>query len=288
MILLWPISIFFLIKGTEIFWKGIEGSKHFAWMGGALLLAIVTSLPKLFFSLSAAMFGLSEMAVATAVGSNIFNIFLVVGLIACVHKQISFPLISRHLSILVLATIIFLGVIWHNPTQITQSWILILFYIPLILWFPRQQMEEKPACWRKAVGGALLIIFSSFLLVWVAAVTFHLAEYGVIAVTLLAFIVSLPGALLAWQAIQRGNPTLALRSVVGSNVFNILLAIGLPGLFYPLLVSPIILNFAIPAMALATLLFVVAGLSRRLYRWEGFVYVLFYIIFIWKIYENIN
>jgi cation:H+ antiporter len=285
-LIFWPISLFLLIKGSEMFWKGASSWPRFSWLGGAVVMALSTSLPEIFLSLSALTLNVNEMALANIVGSNVFNILLIVGLLAVYGRKISFCFLGRHLTLLALATILFIGFVWSSPEIISRitSIILIISFFVLALFIPREEKERHKASWYLAPLGGLMVLISSFLLVWVASTTSIITglSYGVIGATVLALITSLPETTMAWQAIKQNNPFLALRSICISCIFNLLIVVGISGLYRELIIAPEIFNLAIPAMVTAILLFILATISRRLYRWEGFVYISLYIIFIWR------
>ena len=70
----------------------------------------------------------------------------------------------------------------------------------------------------------------------------------------------------------------------GSNVFNALVVIGLPGLFGTLSLDAQTFSIGLPVMAFATLLFVISGISRKIHIWEGAFFIIFYIFFIGKLF----
>jgi len=108
---------------------------------------------------------------------------------------------------------------------------------------------------------------------------------GVIAVTAVAIGTSLPELLVSVKAAINKKSEIALGNIFGSNVFNALVVIGLPGLFRVLPVDNQIFIIGVPTMALATLLFVISGISRRIHMWEGAFYLLLYVLFIAKLFN---
>jgi cation:H+ antiporter len=77
----------------------------------------------------------------------------------------------------------------------------------------------------------------------------------------------------------------ALGNIFGSNVFNALVVIGVPALVRNLSVDEKTFMIGLPIMALATLLFVISGISRRIHLWEGALYLVIYILFIAKLFN---
>ena len=108
---------------------------------------------------------------------------------------------------------------------------------------------------------------------------------GVIAITAVAVGTSLPELLVSAKAALQEKSEIALGNIFGSNVFNVLVVIGLPGLFRVLPVDSQTFTIGVPTMALATLLFVISGISRRIHMWEGAFYLSVYVLFIAKLFN---
>jgi cation:H+ antiporter len=108
---------------------------------------------------------------------------------------------------------------------------------------------------------------------------------GVIAITAVAFGTSLPELLVSVRAAFQKKPDIALGNIFGSNVFNALVVIGVPGLFSNLLVDNKTFAIGLPVMAFATLLFIISGVSRKIYIWEGAFYLSLYTLFIGKLFN---
>jgi cation:H+ antiporter len=108
---------------------------------------------------------------------------------------------------------------------------------------------------------------------------------GVIAITAIAIGTSLPELLVSIKAVLRKKSEMAIGNVFGSNVFNALAVVGIPGLFGNLVVDDLTFSIGIPIMAVATLLFVISGISRKIHLWEGAFYLCFYAFFIGKLFN---
>ena len=105
---------------------------------------------------------------------------------------------------------------------------------------------------------------------------------GVISITAIAFGTSLPELLVSVKAARMGKSELAVGNVFGSNAFNALMVVGIPGLFSTLTLDTATLSFGIPAMAIVTLIFIISGISRTIYHWEGMMFLMLYFLFILK------
>lgn len=108
---------------------------------------------------------------------------------------------------------------------------------------------------------------------------------GVIAITAVAIGTSLPELLVSIKAALQNKSEVALGNIFGSNVFNALVVIGFPGLFQTLSIDNQTFAIGLPVMALATLIFVISGISRRIHMWEGAFYLSLYVLFIAKLFN---
>lgn len=125
----------------------------------------------------------------------------------------------------------------------------------------------------KLIGGLILLIISGDYLVrgGVAIATRMKVSPLVIGMTVIAFGTSAPEFLVSLQAAIKGSPEIAIGNVVGSNIANIALILGLTALVYPLRVAQNSMRYDWPAMMVATLLFTWAASEREIMRWEGII-----------------
>jgi cation:H+ antiporter len=108
---------------------------------------------------------------------------------------------------------------------------------------------------------------------------------GLIAITAVAVGTSLPELLVSIKAALQKKSEVALGNIFGSNLFNGLVVVGFSGLFRPLTVDNQTFLIGLPIMALATILFIFSGISRRIHIWEGAFYLSLYILFIAKLFN---
>lgn len=107
----------------------------------------------------------------------------------------------------------------------------------------------------------------------------------VIAMTAVSIGTSLPELVVSINAAIKKKYELALGNVVGSNIFNALVVIGIPALMTPLVLDGPTFLIGIPFLIGATILYVFSGISRKLHNWEGLTYLLIYILFIVKVFN---
>jgi cation:H+ antiporter len=108
---------------------------------------------------------------------------------------------------------------------------------------------------------------------------------GAIAISAVALGTSIPELIVSIKAALQQKSELALGNIFGSNLFNILIVVGLPGLFKTLEIDSATMAIGLPTMVIATLLFVISGISKRIHMWEGAFYLALYVLFIGKLFD---
>ncbi|MBZ9577461.1 calcium/sodium antiporter [Patescibacteria group bacterium] len=131
------------------------------------------------------------------------------------------------------------------------------------------------------LGIAGLVIGSNYIVESVSSLSELLKiNASFITITAVAVGTSLPELVVSVGAALKKKYELALGNVFGSNVFTIFLVIGLPALIKPLAINETTFSVGLPYLVVATLLFVVSGISRRIHIWEGLMYILIFVLFI--------
>lgn len=141
----------------------------------------------------------------------------------------------------------------------------------------------------KLIGGLFLLIISGDYLVrgGVAIATRLKISPLVIGMTVIAFGTSAPEFLVSLQAAIKGNPEIAIGNVIGSNIANIALILGLTALVYPLNVERNSIRFDWPVMMVTTLLFTWVSSAGIITRWEGILaFILLIAYTAWQIYHS--
>ena len=270
---------------------------------GLTVVAAATSLPELVVTLTAAFEGLPDVGTGNIVGSNIANIWLILGAAALLHA-IHTPrqLVMRDGGVMLFATLIFIAFAVMGVMTWIHGAILLGCLVSYIWWSyakashqvvaeppseeAQEAMQAAPA--RLSVALALVVlgmaglVAGSELLVDGAVYVARLAglSEAVIGLTLVAFGTSLPELATAVIASLRKHPDVALGNVLGSNIFNILGILGCLVIATPIEVSLEILLFDIWVMLAATVILLGAMLTQnRLARWEGFGFLVLYALF---------
>lgn len=259
---------------------------------GVTIVAFGTSLPELATSIAAVLSGESELVVANVVGSNITNIALVLGLVAIVVKRIDLEYNIWHIDMPYLWGSAFLlyFVLRDGHVSLFEAFI---FFVGIILFLAysfmnddeEQGLDRSEASWRDYV---LLVLGG--LLVWLGAdFTIHaitkLSEIAnisseFIGLTIVSLGTSLPEVVVSMNAARKGKTSIAVGNVLGSNIFNTYIVIGASACVGNLVVPQNILDFSLPLMIAMTILFGVAANNKKITRWEGVLFLMFYVYFI--------
>ncbi len=269
---------------------------------GVLIVGFGTSLPELASSIAAALDGATEIVVANAVGSNITNILLVVGVLAALGGRVIIKrdLIKTELPIFFIATTHFLMVIWDGVVDRMEAVLLLGTFLAYMWYLFVEARSEDAVELRKKNGRAERLQAQSiaFVVLGIAAVLLG-ANYtvdmvvniasalsvpiGLISIAAIALGTSLPELFVSLNAIKTGEAELAIGNIFGSNAFNILVVIGIPALITPLLADAVVMDLGIQVLLAASLIFFVNGLARQVMQWEGMMLLLFFVFFVVKL-----
>ena len=277
---------------------------------GAAIVGIGTSMPELVVSFFGAIKGNADVAIGNVVGSNIFNVLGILGLtaicfpIAIDRKNMTFE-IPFCIGVSVLLTLLALNFFNGTPSMISRidGLILILLFVGYMYYsFVRDRNEPTPdpslkgrendeeiqcilPVWKallKIVGGLALLITSCDFFVdnaIVIAKSWGVSD-AIISLTLIACGTSLPELAASVAAACKKNTQLALGNIVGSNIFNILLILGVSSQVMPLVSADItIVDYAVMIAAAAfPLLF---GFKGKIGRVGGAVMVFCFALYTW-------
>lgn len=306
-IILLVVGFVLLIKGADIFVDGASNTaQNFRvskMLIGLTIIAFGTSAPELAVSLSALASGSTDMVIGNVMGSCILNILLILG-VAAVIRPINIKsntvkkelplcmLISTLLAVLFLDAAIGSGA----PDQITRSdALVVLLFFAVFLYYlvtltkqkKEEQGVEKP---QYKLGKSLLlvlvglaeIIIGSQMVVDSAsgiASAVGLSE-RVIALTVIAFGTSLPELVTTVVASKKGEQDLVVGNIIGSNIFNICIVLGIPVALFGTVTPDSFQMLDIVALVVsAVLLFIFALTKRRITRSEGVVMLLLFVAY---------
>jgi cation:H+ antiporter len=273
---------------------------------GMVIVGFGTSAPEMVVSIIAALDGAPELALGNALGSNIANIGLILGVTALIAPLVVHSGIIRRELPLLMAAGAFSGVFFlDNALTRAESMLLLAGLFLLVAWTVRaglkqrednlanemlQELSAHPMSLRQALfwlaTGLVLLIVSSRMLVWGAVTVAQSLGVGdlFIGLTIVAIGTSLPELAASLSAAHKGEHDIAIGNVVGSCMFNLLGVAGIAGVIAPTAsMSPEILTRDWSTMmALSAMLFVFAyGLrgEGRITRAEGLLMLVAYVAY---------
>ena len=272
---------------------------------GLTIVAVGTSMPEFVVSSSAAFRGSCDMAIGNVVGSNIFNVFLILGLCALISplpltkNNVRFDIPLTFLASFILFAFTsdtLLGTGSVNRIGRIEGAIMFLCYIALMIYTIRTSKQDNPAgnaeprmkMWKAAIaiaGGLVALIFGSRMFVDGAselARRMGISE-AMIAITLVAGGTSLPELASSVVSIIKGQKGMALGNVLGSNIFNILFILGSCSVIRPLTLGDIDIIDILMVLLSAILPFIYAFTfrGRAINRIEGAAFLLIYAAYMW-------
>ena len=275
---------------------------------GTTIVSLGTNLPEITIALFASIGGYTEVPLGNVAGSIILNISLIIGIIALLGRiPLDLRFMKRHGTIqlgagILLALLTLPFFFGRSQGKISQISGAVLLFLALLYIFAsfrwakesvsdeNKQTEEEssPLLFTlfKLILGFALIVVSSNTIIPAVEITATRAgiPQSVIAATLIAFGTSVPDLVTAITAVKKGHPELAVGSIVGDGISNILLVTGLAALVSRGgLEVPIIINiFYTPFMLLTLILFNILGRRKKAYlaKKEGLLFISLYIIYI--------
>ncbi|MDO8655748.1 MAG: calcium/sodium antiporter [Nanoarchaeota archaeon] len=310
LIVIFIVSVFFLFKGAQYL---VQGSSDFArWLGispimvGLTIVALGTSMPEFAISLFSIFTHNSDLAFATIIGSNIFNLAAIVGICALISPlrvkaatllyEFPFLIVSSFL-LPILANDFFL---YGDPAlllgRVDGLILFVMLGIFLYYIYASRKVQGKEvddefdaeykhtrAVWKdvsKIVLGFLGLfigglLFTGYMVQLIDVL--HLSS-SFLGLTLAALATSVPELVTAITAVRRNHVDVALGDVIGSSVFNILFVVGSTSLIRPFYINKEILQLDVMVMIFVTLLFVIfATRKKQISKANGFVLLMVYL-----------
>lgn len=304
------LNFLFIIIGFALLIKGadflVDGSSSIAKkfhipeiIIGLTIVSVGTSMPELMVSLTSALDGHSDMAIGNIVGSNISNLFFILGACAAIR-----PLKFKEQTVrLEIPLVIFLTALLYifgnngNDNIITkqEGFILVVFCILFILYnifmakkegidiTEESEVSKKNSSFKAIfniiIGIIALKFGGDFVVDNASAIATKLGvSEKVISLTIVAFSTSLPELITSINATFKGEIDMAIGNVIGSNIFNIVLIVGATALINPIAYSTSynkdIVIFMLGMIALGIIPFL--GEKNKISRWSGMAYVISY------------
>ncbi len=297
-ILLLLLGFVLLIKGADFF---VDGSSSVAkligipgFVIGLTVVAMGTSAPEAAVSITAGISGSNEIAVSNVIGSNIFNLLVVAGVCALIKPyKIEKEMLRRDFPVNVVVSVVLLlmALASMKISRFNGILMLVMFaaYIGFILYkaFKNREAQESEDIKTMSplvsviaiVGGLAAVIFGGQLVVDNAQSIARALGWSetFIGLTIIAIGTSLPELVTSIVAAKKGESGLALGNVIGSNIFNIMLILGLSSSINPITIDESgIINISI-LIAVTALIYVACLIKKGMGRIVGGLSVLGYV-----------
>ena len=275
---------------------------------GLTVVAVGTSMPELVVSVLSTIGGQSDVAIGNVVGSNIFNVFVILGVCALIRPvPLTAGNIRRDIPFGVLVSLLLLALAQDSLLckgaadrigRLDGAAMLALYI--LLMWYtirktkrpeataPTEGSKAPMAAWLTAVmivGGLAGLVFGGEMFLRSAtsiARSLGVSE-SVIAITLVAGGTSLPELASSLVSLFKGKAEMALGNVIGSNIANILLILGVSATIHPLSMGGITVWDLLMVLLSSVVVFLAAFTFKRkaIDRWEGALFVAIYAVYIW-------
>jgi cation:H+ antiporter len=274
---------------------------------GLLIFGFGTSAPEMLVSGLAAINGNTGLSIGNAVGSNIFNIALILGVSAIISPiEVQGNILRKEWVFLMVATLVAGLLLWDLRLDAIDGFVLLaLLFLFLGYTFKESknsqnhefdEFEQKidksevVKTWVMLVIGLIVLILSAKLVVWggvAIAQAFGVSDL-IIGLTVVALGTSLPELAVSIASVLKKQYEMVVGNVIGSNLFNTIAVLAIPGFIYPSDVAPEVMTRDYPVMLLLTvLLFIVSykfGKKHIINRFEGVLLVSIFSLYMWQLF----
>jgi len=266
---------------------------------GITIVAFGTSLPELATAMAAVLQGQSEIVISTVIGSNITNIALVLGLSAVVSRVITLEYNIWHIDMpylwgsafLLSFVILDLRVSWYEALLLLVGIVIFLSY-SITGDAMKEEVEKVRAGWRSylmlLIGGVLVWLGARYTITAIEQLSgIAGVSSDIIGLSAVALGTSLPEVIVSLSAARKGKASIAVGNVLGSNIFNTYVVVGIPALFGTLVIPEKVLSFYLPLMLAMTLLFGIMANNKKITRWEGMLLLIFFLYFYGELFKDV-
>ena len=307
-LILLVVGFVFLIKGADFFVEGasaVAKKLHVpALVIGMTIVAMGTSLPELSVSVTASLAGSNQLAIGNVVGSNIFNLMVVLGSCALFSAlEVSDDTIKKDLPFSIICTValMVMGIFGNSVGHVDGAILLVLFIIFLASMLRAAKKSRTTAaaiaeeeaeneivdiptwlCIIYIIGGAVAIKYGGD---WVVdscttlALKFGMSE-TLVGLTIVALGTSLPELVTSIVAAKKNELDMAIGNVVGSNIFNILLILGVAGAISPMTFLTVNAIDTLILVAFSVIVGLMCLKKKNLNKANGIVMLLLYAVYL--------
>jgi cation:H+ antiporter len=296
------VSLVILYFGAE--WLVSGASSFAARLGvspliiGLTIVSSGTSAPELVVSVKAAMNGQSALSIGNVLGSNLFNVGVILGISALIYPlAIKRQLLKFDAPVMVLTAVLFFVLFLDGKISYPEALIFVFLFLAYMAYLfitsmkARSQVREEEETIRLckhwtidllliAVGLAGLVYGSNLLVdnAIVIAQKLGMSE-ALIGLTIVAAGTSMPELATSVVAALKKRSDIAIGNVVGSNIFNLLLILGVAGLIHPIDTPDINLADSLFVVGISLLLWFFMKIGTRIRRWQGVIFLVIYLIY---------
>ena len=294
-IILLLVGFVALIKGADIF---VDASSSIAKkfkipsiIVGLTIVAMGTSLPELSVSVTSSLAGLNDMSIANVTGSNIFNLLIALGICSMIGKL----KISNYKDVIALlfSCIGLLLFVLNGTLGMFEGILLLVVFTIYILSMMKQAKDNKEESEDEkqrnifitvALGilGAIAIVIGGNMVVNSAseiALKLGMSE-NLVGLTIVALGTSLPEFVTSVMATKKGELEIAIGNIIGSNIFNILLILGVASLISPMGVSVVAICDVMFMVFTVSLFIFLTVKEKELNKKSGILLIMMYIVYL--------
>ena len=304
--LLLIIGFIVLIKCADFFVSGIssiaKSLKIPTIVIGLTIVAFGTSAPEAAVSVTAALSGNNDIAIANVVGSNIFNLLAVVGIASIIRpvkvqkttilKEFPFILLSSLVLLILSHDVRFQG---YSENELTKSdglmllalFSIFMYYLLEMSITSKEEMKVEQGDSKSSILKSVLISLIGIIgiilggnLVVKSATNIALAlgmSENLVGLTIVAVGTSLPELVTSVVAAKKGESDIAMGNIVGSNIFNILFVLGISAFINPIAVHPVVFIDMFIMFIISIITYIFATTKKEVNKTEGIILGLIYI-----------
>ncbi len=300
------VSLVFLVKSADIFTNASERIGLYfglsSFLVGATIVSIGSSLPELATSLISILSNDPSQAtfpIDNIIGSNIANTLLVGGIAAIAVKtlKVKEELIDVDLPFFFISSSLFLLFIMDGEFTWKEGIISLILLAIFIAYTIKDQPKEKEAKTEKVksigikdwalvcLGSFGIYLSAKYTVSNVLEISSQIPNVDTTLITMLVVAIgtSLPEIIVSVRAAMKGNHSIALGNIFGSNTFNALAVAGIPSFFGTLKTSEGAITIGIPFFIVASLAFIFTTSDDQIQNWEGFALLVIYGAFVGKL-----
>lgn len=291
------VGFVLLIKGADLFVDGASSVaaklKVPSLIIGLTVVSIGTSLPEAAVSVSASLSGNNSISLGNVIGSNIFNLLMVVGVSSAILPIVTDrDMLKRDMPINIGVTVLLGILLFDGNLSRLEALLLLLLLVAYMFLLIRSALknrveaeETKVLSWAKSIvfivlgvaaiiGGGQLVVNSAKTI----AMALGMSE-TLVGLTVVAIGTSLPELVTSVVAARKGDSGIAMGNVIGSNLFNILFILGMAGVIKPLTADAAFFIDTGILLGISALMLLFAFTKRKISRVEGITCVLIYVAY---------